>query len=440
MVFNFENPFPPSIGSFQVPVVPPDVDPDDGDLAVVCFSLAWLPYILGALQQLTLQASWQGDSDTILLTQQRAMDLLSMFNQGDVSCPGIMIIKNLRYNIDLDLVQQTFDGGSSWVDSPGMDPRHSVIFQFPPLDVEDPTCQAAANMVRFLNNVIDETLSHIAVATGITDMVLILMPLFVELGPFAILIDLVAALASTLLGAGAGAISAAFTNDVYDTLTCIFFCAIESDGTVTAADVTEIQSQVDDQIGGLVSVVIGAMLLLTGEVGLTNEGTLGDAPADCDECECSWCGMVDFTTGLHDWTLVTGTQTNGVGLTQGEVVDGSDVYRYIDAYRGGFDADTSTLDSTEIFFTKSYSGSELVDYIAYKLGAGIPVHPGDDVVTHASSTNTSPFGYTTPTSVDAVRFNIDAGFTHTGVGAGTATVTHIIFTGHGIRPDGLEDC
>src|SRR5437868_4610170 len=293
MVFSNDNPFPPSIGSFQVPVIPPDVDPDDGDMTVVCFSTAWLPYIMGALQQLTLQASWQGDAAAILLTQQRAMDLLSRFNQGDLVCTDMMVIKDIRYDGDTDQVQRTFDGGSSWVDSPDLDPRHSPIFLYPPVDAVDPRCQAAANMVRFLNNVIDETLATIAIATTAADMVLVLMPLFIELGPFAILLDLGAALASTLLGAGAAAISAAFTNDVYDTLTCIFYCNISTDGSVSAVQLETIETAIAAQIGGLVSTVLDAMLFLTGEVGLSNEGTIGSAPADCSDCECSWC---------HEWT------------------------------------------------------------------------------------------------------------------------------------------
>lgn len=212
---------------------------------------------------------------------------------------------NLRYNVDCDCVQQTYDGGDTWIDNPGQDPRHSVTYQFPPVGGDDPKCQAAANQVRFLNNVIDETLSNIAIAGDALSLALTILPFIVELGPFAILFDLVLALAGILISAGATAINAAFTNDVYDQLLCIFYCAIEDDGTVTADDLAEIETKVGEDIGGLVQVVIDAMLLVTGEVGMTNEGTIGDAPADCSDCECTWEHTVDLTTenyayGTHD--------------------------------------------------------------------------------------------------------------------------------------------
>lgn len=193
---------------------------------------------------------------------------------------------NLRYNPDTNTVQQTYDGGDTWVDNPGQDPRHSTTYQYPPVGGDDPRCQAAANQVRFLNNTIDETLSAIALGTDALGLALTLLPLFVELGPFAILFELVLALADGLVSLGADAISSAFTNDVYDQLLCIFFCNIESDGTVTPTDLSNIEDQIGSQIGGVVQVVLDLMLALTGEVGLTNEGTMGDAPADCSDCDC----------------------------------------------------------------------------------------------------------------------------------------------------------
>jgi len=318
MVYNFGNPYPPSVGSFQVPVLPPDVDPDEGDQVLVCFSTAWLPLVVGALQQLTLQATWKGDDDTVLLAQMRAMMLIEHVNLGTLPCPQFLVITDVRYDAESDEVQRTFDGGSTWVNEPGLDPRHADIFRFPPVEADDPRCQAAANMSRYLENVIDSTLTNLAIGSDVADLVLVLTPLFVELGPFAILVDLITALALTLVSAGATAISAAFTADVYDTLTCIFFCRIETDGSVTADELADIESDVSSLIGGLVSVVLSAMFFLTGEVGLSNQGTLGAAPADCDDCECEHCFELDFTvsdgTGFG-YTNQGGTWASGTGWT-----------------------------------------------------------------------------------------------------------------------------
>lgn len=233
---------------------------------------------------------------------------------------------NLRYNPDTDVVQQTYDDGTTWVDNPGQDPRHSTTYQFPPVVADDPRCQAAANQVRFLKNTIDQALSVISLGTDAAGLALTLLPLFVELGPFAILFELVLALADGLVALGADAISSAFTSDVYDQLTCIFYCNIEDDGTVTADDLSIIEGAIGDQIGGVVQAVLDAMLFLTGEVGLTNEGTIGDAPADCSACICCPVETVydltvndgGFVNEANTWGQMhtnIGTYSAGVGWT-----------------------------------------------------------------------------------------------------------------------------
>lgn len=71
------------IGSFRVPVVIPDIDPDAAPLVTVCFNAAWLPYVLGCLKQLMLQATWQTtDPDVLNQVQGRAANLMYLFIQG----------------------------------------------------------------------------------------------------------------------------------------------------------------------------------------------------------------------------------------------------------------------------------------------------------------------------------------------------------------------
>lgn len=46
----------------------------------VCFSVLWLPYVLGALTQLLLQSTWDSDDpETISLAQSRSNNLINMF-------------------------------------------------------------------------------------------------------------------------------------------------------------------------------------------------------------------------------------------------------------------------------------------------------------------------------------------------------------------------
>jgi hypothetical protein len=81
--------FPHAVGSFQNPVVPPVVPPDNPtDQICVQFSRAWLPYVLGALSQLILQSTWQGDDSTVEGAQINAMLLRYLFSLADI-CPFV---------------------------------------------------------------------------------------------------------------------------------------------------------------------------------------------------------------------------------------------------------------------------------------------------------------------------------------------------------------
>lgn len=318
MVYGSGNFFPPALPSFPFPVVPPDSDPDEGQLATVCFAASWMPFVLGALQQLTLQATWQGDDDAVLLAQSRAQTLLAMFGAADGGCEDAICIAGLIYDSDCDCIKQTLDGGETFFENPAADPRHGDIYRFPVVTADDPRCQAAANMVRYISDLIDEVVLIVDEAGTAEGLIAILLPFFVELGPFGILIDLVLGLAFALFSAGATAISAAFTSTAYDTLLCIFDCRIAPDGSVNADQLAAIEADIASQIGGLVQTVLDAMFLLMGEVGLSNAGTIGDAPADCSGCDCGWCYFFDFTAddgGFSNLTGAPGAWAAGLGWT-----------------------------------------------------------------------------------------------------------------------------
>jgi len=88
-----DSPFNHPIGSFQRPVPPPTVDPDASPTCTVSISQQWIPFIIGALWQLVQPTTWRAPDDaTLLLTQQRAMSLITLFNCGSgllpFFCPG----------------------------------------------------------------------------------------------------------------------------------------------------------------------------------------------------------------------------------------------------------------------------------------------------------------------------------------------------------------
>jgi hypothetical protein len=241
-----------------------------------------------------------------------------------------------RYNADTDTTQSTPDGGTTWVDNPSIDPRHSDVYRKPPIVADDPRCQAAANMVAYVKKQIDTVLGVLGAGSGALALATTVLPIFVELGPFAILFELVLAFATFLLGAGASAIDAAFTSDAYDTLLCDFYNNIEADGTVTAGDLGAIESAIAADLAGLANDVLALMLPLMGEVGLSNAGAVGDAASDCTACP--W---VFRQLGGNGNAHVTPLDDNAFATCPTQTPDydsGADKYRSDAVTCSGFDA------------------------------------------------------------------------------------------------------
>jgi len=313
MVLGFNEPFAHPVSSFNQPVNPPLSDPDTGDLVTVCFAFEWLAPVMGALSQLTLQSTWVGEPDDILLAQNRAQLLCSMFSVGcgdgvDVrqnpESPCILQksidggetwvdfadltlcvppITGVRVDSETDAVQTSTDGGETWVDNPAADPRHSGNFRFAMPDTT--ACDSAASMTRYIHNLIDQTLTMIDAATLATDATALIISLLVTLGPFGIFAIAVLAFWTLCVGTGSVIISAAFDEALYDQLLCIFFLNLETDGSMTATGLGNVYTAIDAQIVSAdARAILHAILGIMGEVGLSNAGALQLDTDDCGTC------------------------------------------------------------------------------------------------------------------------------------------------------------
>jgi len=100
-------------GSFVEPVNPPGVDFDSAPLTCVRFSQAWLPYVMGALQQLIQPSSWVV-ADNVALNDVllNASDLIGSIGQG-----GDCV--DFQERLQDCVLQYSLDGGSTWVDVAG---------------------------------------------------------------------------------------------------------------------------------------------------------------------------------------------------------------------------------------------------------------------------------------------------------------------------------
>jgi len=213
---------------------------------------------------------------------------------------------NTRYDDDCDCTQSTPDGGTTWIDNPGIDPRHSPALQLPPLTTSDPRCDAAHSMrvqlEKFINTIVTVATQG-AGASAILGVLAVFMP------EIAILWLLCTEVMGGLLSIGQSVINAAFTTPIYDQLECIFYCHIDTDGICSAEALAAIEAQIGDDIGGVVQAVMALYLTLTGEVGLTNSGAIASEAGDCSGCDCSTCYTWLFEDADGGWVPYIGRGT-----------------------------------------------------------------------------------------------------------------------------------
>lgn len=75
MTFDAGNAYEFPRPSFAYPQVAPTSEPSDDPLTSVCFNTDWLPFVLGALDQLCQASTWQGATGDIRLAIARSMTL-----------------------------------------------------------------------------------------------------------------------------------------------------------------------------------------------------------------------------------------------------------------------------------------------------------------------------------------------------------------------------
>lgn len=190
-----------------------------------------------------------------------------------------------RYNSDCDCVQYSPDGGTTWNDAPGSDPRIADAYRLPHRTGTDRRCDAAANMVKWLKDFCDSIAGLLDAGATITAIVNEILRFAILIFGLVIdaLITLILDVAAALFGLGAAAFTS-LTSDQYDLLLCIFFCNADADGQISESAFASVKSQVTAQLNTTAGIIINTILSLQGQVGLSNAGTLGTETADCTAC------------------------------------------------------------------------------------------------------------------------------------------------------------
>jgi hypothetical protein len=211
---------------------------------------------------------------------------------------------DVRYNPDCDCTQSTWDGGATWVDNPGVDPRTAPQYQAPGISTSDPACDGAARIAAALKRSIDKTVATsnaVQLASALLDVFLFIVPVI------GIIAEAIYIAALALLAIGTAAIDAAFTSDVYDEFKCIAYCHLNSMGQFTTEAWEAFQTDCFTHFGiGTVSDVLQINFDTLGIVGFNNAVSVGTETGDCSACPgCAWCWEWDESEIYEatSWTI-----------------------------------------------------------------------------------------------------------------------------------------
>jgi hypothetical protein len=227
--------------------------------------------------------------------------------------PQQLIPPSTRYDADCDCIQTTTDGGSTWTETVGADPRHQPAYLKPPVAGSSKQCDSAANMVKWIHDYMDDIIAQLAAGAQAIYLANSLVHFLEQCFPFAAyFIELVFETAVDLFGLGAATLNTAFDSTTYDLLLCIFYLRIDSDGRVSAAALTLIETDIVSQINATAAAVLAEILFIQGEVGLSNAGASGSQTGACGDCVATWIYQWDFTISDGDFDFVD-TQAGDTG-------------------------------------------------------------------------------------------------------------------------------
>lgn len=291
------SPFAHPISSFNKPVPILDENPDTGNLVSVCLNEHWIPLVLGALQQLLLQSTWDTSDPAVLAIQQgRVFDLMELFGMS-TSCCDIRIVDGV--------FEVTSDGGATWTpvaaSSPGTSGHDPQTYEplRPARTGANIQCLAAANAVACLVELHREIVKWwndaavVLVFCGVIAAILgVFFPIFWS--TFAYTVNWLT-IVNQILNYTDALTDAAFTADIKEVLTCILLTYVDAQGRWDETAMTDILSDIAAQSGSMWSLLHIYVSQIGGYAGLNNAGvTTSVATYDCSGC-AGWCYVFDFS-------------------------------------------------------------------------------------------------------------------------------------------------
>lgn len=217
---------------------------------------------------------------------------------------------SIRYNEGTDTIQQTPDGGTTWIDTPELDPRHGNGFRRPPLTGIDARCNAAARQAAAWQEVYGIFLTS---TNALQFAAIILNILLLLAGGVGALISLLLLVFDALIFIGKENMEAAFSEEVWQDIMCIIYDHIDEDGQISEAQLAEIYADIALTQSSVVYNTLIEIGHLFGEVMLSNASVERAETGDCSECPQNWSYLWDFH--VNDGQFVFDSEAGNTGGT-----------------------------------------------------------------------------------------------------------------------------
>lgn len=346
---------------------------------------------------------------------------------------------NTRYPADGGPLQESYDGGVTWIDAPEHDQRYSGPVAAP--YTADGKCKAAASGVQFVKDFNDKLYPVINTGASVITIVGVIAGILAIIITGGIATPIAIELAAALVGLTGSTFLGLWTDSVYDQLLCILYCNANDDGSFSDAGYRRVLDEVQSQIGGLAGLCLAGYFQLMGPVGLTNAGHASkQVTPDCSSCGgCGWCFTWDFLTTVDDWHIWThqgeyagqaiGTWESGLGFRGKQFPNLPDTS--LEIYRTWGAA--TPLTSIEVTYTADAVNGP---------PQGIYLRPGtgyDATVFHAqgmagNSSDTVAAILLDGTARDSITVQLYAALTT------NFRITRITLRGTGTNPFGTDNC
>lgn len=197
--------------------------------------------------------------------------------------------------------QYSDDNGETWNNATGTDPRYTAPLMppqtYPP--GADPRCAAAENIVTTYKQSIDATVVKLREEASLTEVMLAFLAIILFLlsaGSGAIIIGLIFAGFTQLIGYGADAIEAAMTAAAYEEARCLIFCHLEDDGTITESNYFALLDEIGSLANDVMRISLTAFVRAAGAKGLINAGRAGTGTGESCDCQCFSCQDAPIVT------------------------------------------------------------------------------------------------------------------------------------------------